>query len=71
MTLAISRENHSLVTSQDLGELYKVYPNGGEVPLWFEGVSETGNSDGRSTGKRSKDADSSKCCLKLSQHTRS
>ena len=50
-----------LVTSEDLAKLYEVYPNGGEVPLWCEGVSETGNSDGRSTGKRSKDADSSKC----------
>ena len=34
-----------LVTSEDLG---KLYPNGGEVPLWCDGVSETGNSDGRS-----------------------
>jgi hypothetical protein len=50
-----------LVTSEDLGKLYEVYPNGGEVLLWC-GVSETGNSDGRSTGKRSKDADSSKRC---------
>ena len=49
-----------LVTSEDLGKLYEVYPNGGEVPLWCEGVNETGNSEGPSTGKRSKDADSSK-----------
>ena len=39
-----------------------MYPNGGEVPLWCDGVSETGNSDGHSTGKRSKDADSSEHC---------
>ena len=49
-----------LVISEDLGKLYEVYPNGGEVPLWCKGVSETGNSEGPSTGKRSKDADSSK-----------
>ena len=49
-----------LVTSQDLTKLYEVYPNGGEVPLWCEGVSETGNSEGRSTGKRSKDAETAR-----------
>ena len=48
------------MTSEDLGKLHELYPNRGEVPLWCDGVSETGNSDGRSTGKRSKDADSSK-----------
>ena len=50
------------MTLEDLGHFYEVYPNGGEVPLWCEGVSEIGNSDGCSTGKRSKDVDSSKCC---------
>jgi hypothetical protein len=44
-----------------------VYPNGGEVPLWCEGVSETGNSEGHSSNKCSKDADSSKRCQQETQ----
>ena len=48
-----------LVTSEDLGKLYEVYR---EISLWCDGVNETANSDGHSTGKRSKDADSSKRC---------
>ena len=47
-----------LVTSDDLDRLYQLHPKGGEVLLWCEGMSETGNGECRSAGKRSKEADS-------------
>lgn len=46
-----------LVTSKDLEKLYDVYPKGGEVHLWCDGVCETGVESCRST-KRSKEAES-------------
>ena len=46
-----------LVTSDDLDKLYELYPKGGEVFLWCEGVSEMGNCEGCSASKRNKEAD--------------
>ena len=41
LTLAILRGNQSLkiwlVTSEDLGKVYELYPDGGEVYLWCDG----------------------------------
>ena len=42
-----------LVTSEDLEKLYDLYPKGGEVHLWCDGVCETGAESCRST-KRTK-----------------
>jgi hypothetical protein len=46
-----------LVTSEDLDKLYELYPKGGEVLLWCDGIGETGTESCRST-KRNKEAES-------------
>ena len=46
-----------LVTSEDLEKLYDLYPKGGEVHLWCDGVCETGAESCRSI-KRNKEAES-------------
>ena len=45
------------MTSEDLEKLYDLYPKGGEVHLWCDGVCETGAESCRST-RRNKEAES-------------
>ena len=47
-----------LVTSEDLEKLYELHPKGGEILLWCDGVSAGGTTEGRSSTKRSKEAES-------------
>ena len=43
------------MTSEDLDKLYELYPKGGEVLLWCDGISETGTESCCSI-KRNKEA---------------
>ena len=51
-----------LVAQNDLGKLHELHPNGGQVLLWYDGVSEIGNTECRAP-RRNTEADSaaSKC----------